>query len=57
MSADSAAAFAAVESIMAGEWDRFLLRIQGAIRMRMRTQEYQDHIVAGDESTAEVWQS
>lgn len=47
-SSQEAAAFAAIEAIRAGEWDRFLLRIQGAIRMRRQTEEYEQHIVAGD---------
>ena len=42
-----AAAFAAMEAILSGEWDRFLLRLQAAIRERRMTPEYEAHIIAG----------
>ena len=41
------AAFAAMEAIEAGEWDRFLHRLHGAIHMRQRTGEYKATLVAG----------
>jgi hypothetical protein len=43
-----AAAFAALEAIEAGDWDRFLLRLRAAIEARRKTEEYQAHIIAGD---------
>lgn len=45
--ASTAAAFAALESITSGEWDRFLLRLRTAIEERRWTPEYERHIVAG----------
>jgi len=45
----SAAAFAALEAIAAGEWDRFLLRLRAAIEQRRQTDEYKAHIVARSE--------
>lgn len=42
-----AAAFAALQAIEEGEWDRFLHRLLGAINMRRQTDEYRAHIVAG----------
>ena len=45
--ADSAAAFAAVEAIMAGRWDKYLHRIRGAINLRTQTDEYQATLIAG----------
>jgi hypothetical protein len=47
---DTSAAFAALRSIEEGEWDRFLLRLMVAIKMRLDTPEYKAHIVAGEES-------
>jgi len=48
MNADqSAAAFAALEAIQSGDWDRFLLRLRSAIEQRRATQGYRDHIIAG----------
>lgn len=41
-------AFAALEHIQDGDWDRFLLRLRAAIDMRRKTDEYKRHIVAGD---------
>lgn len=46
-----AAAFAALEAIQSGQWDRFLTRLQAALSARMRTPEWQHHIVAGDTTT------
>lgn len=42
-----AAAFAAVEAIMAGEWDRYLHRVRGACMLRAKTDEYQATLIAG----------
>jgi hypothetical protein len=36
----AASAFAAITSIEAGLWDRYLLRIQAVIRARLATEEY-----------------
>ena len=48
MSSDhQAAAFAALQAIQSGEWDRYLIRLQAAIFHRRQTEEYRDHIVAG----------
>jgi len=47
MSADDAAAFAAVEAIMEGRWDRYLGRIRGAVHLRTQTDEYQATLIAG----------
>lgn len=44
----AAAAFAAVEAIMSGEWDRYLHRIRGACMLRAQTDEYQATLIAGD---------
>lgn len=44
---DQAHAFAALEAILAGEWDRYLLRLRAAITKRLATEAYQQHIVAG----------
>jgi hypothetical protein len=46
-SAAQAAAFAAVEAIMAGEWDLYLARVRGALVRRTQTDEYQATLVAG----------
>lgn len=43
----AAAAFAAIEAIASGEWDRYLIRLRGAIEMRGRTKDYRAHLVAG----------
>jgi len=40
-------AFAAMEHIEAGDWDRFLLRLLAAIGARRKTEEYKAHIIAG----------
>ena len=40
-------AFAALEHILAGDWDRFLIRLQAAIRQRLATDEYKATLVAG----------
>lgn len=45
--ASKAFAFAALEAIIAGDWDRYLLRLRGAIEQRRKTPEYEAHIVAG----------
>jgi hypothetical protein len=45
MSAE-AEAFAALDSIMEGRWDRSLHRLHGAIHLRQKTDEYQDSLVA-----------
>jgi len=42
----SAAAFAALQAIQAGEWDRFLLRLRAAIRARIDTDDYQGSLRA-----------
>ena len=47
MSAD-ADAFAALEHIVAGDWDRFLLRLRAAIDARRKTDEYGAHVIAGE---------
>ena len=44
---EAAAAFAALEAIQSGEWDRYLLRLRAAINERMKTEGYRDHIVVG----------
>lgn len=44
----TAAAFAALEAIEAGEWDRYLLRLRAAIEQRRKTCDYAKHIVAGN---------
>lgn len=46
-SAAAAAAFAAIEAITSGEWDRYLHRIKGAIVTRQNTDAYQDTLIAG----------
>lgn len=46
-SANQAAAFAALEAIQAGEWDRYLHRFKGAIVTRCATDEYKASIIAG----------
>jgi hypothetical protein len=46
--AEQAAAFAALEKILAGDWDRYLLRLRGAIRQRMETDAYQVLIRASE---------
>lgn len=40
-------AFAALNHIENGDWDRFLLRLRGAIELRRATDEYEQHIIAG----------
>lgn len=47
MSAESEA-FSALDSIESGRWDRSLLRLLVAIRMRMDTDEYKAGLIAGD---------
>lgn len=42
-----AAAFAALTAIERGEWDRYLIRLNAAIKQRMRTEAWQRHIVVG----------
>ena len=42
----AAAAFAAVEVIMSGEWDRYLHRVRGACILRARTDEYQATLIS-----------
>lgn len=49
---DIAAAFAALEAIESGQWDRFLLRLQAAIKQRRQTDDYRRHIVAGSDDYA-----
>lgn len=46
-SANQAAAFAALEAIMSGAWDRYLHRFKGAVTTRSNTDEYQNSIIAG----------
>ena len=48
----AAAAFAAMEAITDGEWDRFLIRLTAAIRARSATGAYESHIVAGGKKEA-----
>lgn len=43
----AAAAFAAIEAIQSGEWDRFLSRLRGAINQRTQTDEYKSTLIAG----------
>ena len=52
MSSNEAAAFAALQAIEAGEWDRFLHRLIGAINMRRDTDEYRAHLVAKSSDTS-----
>ena len=51
---EAAAAFAAVEAIMEGRWDRYLHRVRGAIVLRTRTDEYQATLVAARPATPEA---
>ena len=46
---EQAAAFAALEAIQSGKWDRFLLRLGAAIAQRRNTQEYKDHVKAKEQ--------
>jgi hypothetical protein len=39
-------AFSALDRIESGDWDRYLLRLQAAINMRTRTDDYRAHIIA-----------
>jgi predicted aminopeptidase len=39
-------AFAALEHILTGDWDRFLLRLRAAIDQRRSTDEYAAHRIA-----------
>jgi hypothetical protein len=43
---EQAAAFAALTAIETGDWDRYLLRLQAAIRRRLLTEEYKRTLVA-----------
>jgi len=54
MADQGAAAFAALESIQAGDWDRFLLRLRAAIDVRRGTKDYRDGLVAGASTPDEV---
>lgn len=45
MSAE-AEAFAALDSIMDGRWDRSLHRLHGAIHLRQKTDEYRESLIA-----------
>jgi hypothetical protein len=42
---ETAKAFGAIESIMSGDWDRYLIRIDTALRERMRTTAWTQHVV------------
>jgi hypothetical protein len=42
-----ATAFAALQAIESGEWDKYLLRLKAAIIARMRTEGYAQHLIAG----------
>jgi len=44
---ENAAAFAAIEAINSGRWDRYLHRLRGAINVRVQTDAYQATLVAG----------
>ena len=39
-------AFSALDHIVEGDWDRFLLRLRAAINVRIQTDEYKAHIIA-----------
>lgn len=45
----AAAAFAAIEAITAGEWDRYLLRLRGAVVQRLRSGGYENYFVRSRE--------
>ena len=45
----AASAFAAITSIEAGLWDRYLLRLQATIRARLATDEWAQHVRARQE--------
>jgi hypothetical protein len=50
-----AEAFAALDAIESGRWDRYLLRLRAAIEIRRQTDEYKAHIIAGaDQHDPEV---
>lgn len=44
---DQVQAFAALEAIQAGRWDRVLHRFAGAVKMRMTTEDYRRSLVIG----------
>lgn len=46
--ANTASAFAAVEHIIAGDWDHVLMRLQAAIRQRTLTTAYRNGLIARD---------
>lgn len=48
---DESEAFSALDHIIWGDWDRFLLRLQAAINNRVLTEGYEAHIIAGDGSS------
>lgn len=52
MTADNLYAFAAVESIKAGEWDRYLVALRIAIQQRMTDPEWKRNILARAEFRA-----
>jgi len=43
---DEADAFSALDHIIWGDWDRFLLRLRAAINERIQTEAYKEHILA-----------
>ena len=47
INAETTHAFGAIESIMSGAWDRYLIRIDTAVRERMRTTAWTQHVVSG----------
>lgn len=44
MTWQDAQAFAALEAILSGEWDRYLIRLKGGIRQRMASEGYLDFV-------------
>jgi hypothetical protein len=40
-------ALSALDRILAGDWDRFLHRLHGAIHIRQKTEEYVATIIVG----------
>jgi hypothetical protein len=48
MNDNGAAAFAALNAIEAGDWDRYLLRLRAAIDMRRETAAYKATLIIGE---------
>ncbi len=46
-STEQAQAFAALEAILAGKWDRVLHRFAGAVKTRQMTDEYKASLICG----------